>query len=509
MPSAMPPPAPSAHHSSRSWATPNVHSASVAPIVQSAVSTSAISPAPAATANSPSGGASRPTGGSHFTPAPQYFVDAARSHIHKRRHAHARRTYQLGLERFGGVSPIGGEGVSDASSAAEAVADLCLRWALLEQRVDNTTGARDLFKRGVRECPWEARVFCSWGLFENRAGHGSRVACALLQHAVSLDASIAPVLKWRMFSGVVDPNPSRRVPRGSPGFLAASARALPARRMAVRLAAQRGTSTGETALSGTATCDETSETTTATAATTETSKARPQPRLNHGWKVGNTWYDADGERTGPPMNYWKTSLHEKLMSRDDDLLRVARGVTGAMTTPSALPSAADVEETRALLADLERRNGISQTTRSSKLVGGWRLELAMAPPGDDDGDASSNVAHASPLLLQINELPSSGEDEVAGTAAFQTMTPSGEVESTGELVVHRRSPSLIRMEPPAGEHEGPPLLLDCLQPTHLSERVLVCRAPPAALEGGSPVEIAAADADRRSRSPVLVFSRVL
>ena len=116
---------------------------------------------------------------------PAHFIDSARVHIHKQRLRHARRTYELGLSRFG-TSP-------------EVASDMFLRAALLEQRANNQTGARELFKHGARACPHGARLFCSWGLFENKHGHGARVAGALLRHAVELDASIAPVLRWSHF----------------------------------------------------------------------------------------------------------------------------------------------------------------------------------------------------------------------------------------------------------------------------------------------------------------------
>ena len=116
---------------------------------------------------------------------PAHFIDSARVHIHKQRLQHARRTYEIGLNRFG-TSP-------------EVASDLFLRAALLEQRANNQTGARELFKHGARACPHGARLFCSWGLFENKHGHGARVAGALLRHAVALDASIAPVLRWSHF----------------------------------------------------------------------------------------------------------------------------------------------------------------------------------------------------------------------------------------------------------------------------------------------------------------------
>jgi len=116
-------------------------------------------------------------------------------------------------------------------------AQILLRWALLEQRASNVTGAREVFKLGARLVMDETRksddarvraaaatLFCSWGLAEHRhrATLGSRVALplALLRHATVLDDSKAAVLRWKMFSATEEraepaeapPKPKKMVP---------------------------------------------------------------------------------------------------------------------------------------------------------------------------------------------------------------------------------------------------------------------------------------------------------
>jgi hypothetical protein len=121
----------------------------------------------------------------------------------------ARSSYRYYLQRFTATAP--------ASEAAL----LAHRWALLEQRALNETGARLVFKLGARivssklrdgqdDAPLRANgatLFCSWALCEFRhasvLGHESQMARStslrLLEHAVKLDHAKANVLKWQRF----------------------------------------------------------------------------------------------------------------------------------------------------------------------------------------------------------------------------------------------------------------------------------------------------------------------
>ncbi|KAJ1459281.1 hypothetical protein M885DRAFT_613440 [Pelagophyceae sp. CCMP2097] len=120
----------------------------------------------------------------------------------------ARSSYRYYLQRFTATAP--------ASEAAL----LAHRWALLEQRAFNETGARLVFKLGARIVSSKLRdgqddaslrangatLFCSWALCEFRhasvLGHEQQArstSLRLLEHAVKLDEAKANVLKWRRF----------------------------------------------------------------------------------------------------------------------------------------------------------------------------------------------------------------------------------------------------------------------------------------------------------------------
>ena len=275
----------------------------------------------------PRGSSSAPSESTKVQILPAHFVDSARAHIKYRRLAHARRTYQLGLSRF--------------RESPEVAADLFLRAALLEQRAQNMTGARALFKHGARACPWRGKLFCSWGLFENKHGHGARVAGALLRHAVALDASIAPVLRWSHFR-------AHSAMRTEPGQLLRH----PSRRMRVLMMASNS-QTEERAVveEGGAAAEE------AAAAKPKYVKGQ-QPKLNRGWKIDGVWYDEEGPRNGPPMNYWKTSQAEK-----EEMMHTA------MTD---LARAGD-EKWPAAARELERRSGILKPALNRRIGGAWRL----------------------------------------------------------------------------------------------------------------------------------------
>ena len=106
------------------------------------------------------------------------------------------------------------------TAPASELALVAHRWALLEQRASNETGARLVFKLGakivtstLRANPEDdkalrangATLFCSWALCEYRhatkLGASTQLATSvrLLEHAVLLDEQKASVLKWKRF----------------------------------------------------------------------------------------------------------------------------------------------------------------------------------------------------------------------------------------------------------------------------------------------------------------------
>lgn len=113
----------------------------------------------------------------------------------------ARKSYNYYLDRFSKFS-------------GEFVTDVCLRLAVLEQCQGNTPEARDAFVKGARVVGTAmakqhdtarlrergATLFCSWGLHESKKTHPQyRKVRGLLEHAVRLDASKSPVLRWSRF----------------------------------------------------------------------------------------------------------------------------------------------------------------------------------------------------------------------------------------------------------------------------------------------------------------------
>ena len=109
----------------------------------------------------------------------------------------ARASYTYYLERFW-------------NSSAVFLTDVCLRLAILEHNVGNSTGARHFFRRGARAVhnalddgpvlrERGAALYCSWGLHEYSChGHIKR-SQSFFRHAVAIDSSKSPVLSWRRF----------------------------------------------------------------------------------------------------------------------------------------------------------------------------------------------------------------------------------------------------------------------------------------------------------------------
>lgn len=119
----------------------------------------------------------------------------------------ARASYNYYLQRF-------------QNNSAIFVTDVCLRLAIFEQNHGNSTGAKRAFCLGARTVQTAlargdkptallrergAAIFCSWGLHEYKYGSGStsnarlKRSVGLFRQAVSLDASKAPILRWRRF----------------------------------------------------------------------------------------------------------------------------------------------------------------------------------------------------------------------------------------------------------------------------------------------------------------------
>ena len=212
--------------------------------------------------------------------------------------------------------------------------------ALHHRRMDHIDQARASFSEGILRNRNDARLMQAWGLFESKYGHMDR-AVRLLRRAVELDPSLYRVLSWRRFRTHATPTSAHRL------------RALRPTALRARGPAGRGGLVTATA-----------PTTTATLREVRLPECSYTVKVqNLGWR-GSTergedpakWYDAEGERKGPPMNYWRQAAderyHRKSLAAID---AVARG-------------AEDVEEQ---VAALEQKMGIAKPLLCRKLLGRW------------------------------------------------------------------------------------------------------------------------------------------
>eukprot|EP00964_Phaeocystis_antarctica_P081568 scaffold51032_cov64-Phaeocystis_antarctica.AAC.6 len=215
--------------------------------------------------------------------------------------------------------------------------------ALHHRRMDHIDQARDAFSEGILRNRGDAKLMQAWGLFESKHGHMDR-AVRLLRRAVDLDPSLSKVLSWRMFQ-----------------THATTANAH--QRQAVRPTALRAR--GRTGRSGLV----------AAMAPEATLREVRLPSCAYTVKVQNLgwrgraeqgedpkmWYDSEGERKGPPMNYWRQAADERYHAKSLAAIdAVARG-------------AEDAEEQ---VAELERKMGIAKPLLCRKLLGRWAPVLA-------------------------------------------------------------------------------------------------------------------------------------
>ena len=273
---------------------------------------------------------------------------------------------------------------SRATAPTRDTALMLLRWALLEQRAANATGARDVFKLGARVVLQElkaheddatlrataATLFTSWGLAEYRhrdalesdEGKARLTSLALLRHATLLDETKAPVLKWKQFS---DDEPPTSASSGaaptsaSSASILASSSAAPTSSIPLATQAEDASETTSSA----------SETTTSSASETDAprkTKAKPTPDI----------------RKAPPrgspedpfkLNVWKRSMLERYAKFQDDLLDAAKR--------------GDEPALMAGVKNLEGRQGKRMTARSKGVVGTWRARWSLEGTVPDDAAA--------------------------------------------------------------------------------------------------------------------------
>ena len=192
---------------------------------------------------------------------------------------------------------------------------------LYSNHLGDTPAAREYFAQGILKNREDATLMQAWGLFESKHGPSHR-ALQLLKRAVQLDPDKRQVLNWKRFrtADVVMQHPTAAAPE-EVGKLTATPRI----RYTVKMA-------------------------------------------NRGWKGRESagedptsWYDNEGKRNGPPTNYWRQALDERLHRNcvDAMLAVVASG-------PSDGSSLAEEG-----LEPLEYKMGISTPRKNRKLLGKW------------------------------------------------------------------------------------------------------------------------------------------
>merc|ERR1712060_504063 len=192
----------------------------------------------------------------------------------------------------------------------------------------------------------------AWGLFESKHGELNR-AKRLLKRAVSLDESLSAVLRWKLFR---DPPQPRRVEPRPYASGTGMTRALRTRGV---YALQPGEVEERLPTSGNGRPMEKAMLHLAP------SIRYAVPSLVPGWRGRpehgedpSRWYDADGVRNGPPRNYWRQSLDERLYRDDMSLLEAILHGEG--------------DEVNNLMAELQMRGKkIRQPSLNRKLLGRW------------------------------------------------------------------------------------------------------------------------------------------
>lgn len=230
----------------------------------------------------------------------------ARSACLAGRNAEAQRCYEIAMQSWG-------------SARSFLLAALCY------QRVGRIEDARATFSTGIRYNRDDAKLMQAWGLFESKHGELGR-AVRLLKRAVTLDPSLHSVLRWRRF-------------RGASMSLAAPS----------EVSGDQSTSDALPPL-------------------TEVQKPRIRytvPQHARGWRGrpeagedSDSWYDDLGPRNGPPTNYWRQAMDERIyrttFAAVDEIIDSAGAPWNDVT-----------------LRRLESRMSITKPLRNRKLLGRW------------------------------------------------------------------------------------------------------------------------------------------
>ena len=196
--------------------------------------------------------------------------------------------------------------------------------ALLYSRAGEAQLARATFAEGILRHRDDAQLMQAWGLFESKQDQPRR-AFQLVKRAVALDPSLAGVLQWRRFRDPITMSATQTSRAKAP---------TQPRRIVIQPPRVRYTIPSHQVL---------------------------------GWKgraeMGEDpqkWYDANGERSGVPQNYWRQAMDERVHATSVEAARLV------------LDSARD----ESALAGLEERMSIAKPMLNRKLLGKWGVLVA-------------------------------------------------------------------------------------------------------------------------------------
>ena len=407
----------------------------------------------------------------------------------------------------------------------------------LQRRGADAESTRDAFATGVRRDRTCAQLVQAWALFESRQEGRIGTAINLLERAVQLDPSLSKVLHWKRFRNHHRQRAMRRChgmlrqkgrlrQKGSRGGLSASVMRMPSPGDATREEATRVRAAlicGQCSV-----CGQCVRACVREAELGRTVERPPVaytiPTAKRGWRgraeAGEdpqSWYDADGVRSGPPQNYWRQAMDERLHREELDALdRLLRIV--AVELPTA-------EHARLW----QMRMRIRQPQRNRKLLGCWVPMVvegrAVAREGEGQricvpaqlricrangpklekhtyGSHEAHLQAAEELSLELKrgdvhlgrgdaveewKAFVSAEEARAPFRAAELLWPSGASESVPASINASKSAEALTLAPPGpaapasiGELTGFPARI-----LYLSDYLLV--VAPDGVEGGAPL----------------------
>lgn len=252
--------------------------------------------------------------------------------------------------------------------------------ALHLQRMGATSRARQIFRQGVAEFRNDPKLLQAWGLFESKQGNLER-AKKLIMRAVAADPSLCPVLRWKRFQ-------AETTPAASPLITTTARRRTSSIQPSISQAASRTSTIRASVVS------------TDSQLCTFPAVRYSVPLANLGWRgrptLGedpSTWYDASGKRNGPPLNYWRQAIDERIYESNKE---VVSSLLSVVTDP--------LEPHAGLLrgiSSLENSMSIRHPQLNRKLLGNWTVLTRCGHPVFEPASKRRRCAHCScPLQVR-------------------------------------------------------------------------------------------------------------